>query len=285
MKDKIVLITGANAGIGKETAKELAKQGATVVMACRNMMKARQAQLEILDESKNPNVDLMIVDLASQASIQTFAAKFKEKYPQLDVLINNAGVFFEDYRENDAGIEMQFAVNHLGPFILTNLLLDSLRKSPKARIINVSSNAHYRGKLQLDDLNTRKNYRKGITAYGQSKLCNVLFSLELADRLSEEGITVNSLHPGVVNTEIGTKHTTGIAKAIWRFTKNVVAVNAEKGAATSVYLASSPQVEKVTGRYFENCRQRRPSSLAQNVDLAEELWDKSVELTKGVGNW
>ncbi|MDX2001945.1 MAG: SDR family oxidoreductase [Chitinophagales bacterium] len=279
MKNKICLITGGNAGIGKATAVGLAKQGAQVVIVSRSEEKAQQAVKDIIAQSNNQQVDYLIADLASQQSIRQLAAEFKSKYSQLHVLVNNAGAFFSEYGLTEDGIERQWAVNHLAPFLLTNLLLDVLKASAPARIVNVSSRAHYRGKIDFEDLNGTKNYDGFFKAYSQSKLANVLFTAELDRRLKGTGVTANSLHPGVVSTEIAQKNSSGWAYWGWTFLRPFM-VSTEQGAATSVFLASSPKVEGVSGKYFEKSKEKKPGKLAQDAALAKRLWEVSAQLTK-----
>lgn len=277
MKDKTILITGANTGIGKATAIALAKKGAKVVIVVRNDKKAAQAANEISKESGSNAISYFAADLSSQQAVRKLALDFKSSHNRLDVLINNAGCFFSDLQWTDEKFEMQFATNHLSPFLLTNLLLDLLKASAPARIVNVSSHSHYRGKIHFGDLNLQDKYN-GLVAYEQSKLCNVLFSNELARRLEGTGVTVNSLHPGVVKTEIAQKNATGIYKLAWSIIKPFM-ISQEQGAATSVYLASADEVKGVTGKYFAKSKEKYPSRLAQDEALAKKLWEVSAELT------
>src|SRR5688572_5947611 len=244
MKGKICLVTGANAGIGKVTALELAKMGATVVIVCRDKNRGEEALKEIKEKSKNDSVELLLADLSSQQEIHKLAEEFKSKYNRLDVLVNNAGVIFGERRITADGIENTFALNHLGYFLLAHLLLDVLKASAPSRIINVSSEGHRMGNIKYDDINREKGY-SSLQVYGQTKLDNVIFTYELAKRLEGTGVTVNCLHPGGVATNFGSGNNT-----IFGFLVKLVRpflITAEKGAETSVYLASSPQVEGVTG--------------------------------------
>src|ERR1700680_4313346 len=245
MQGKICLITGANSGIGKATALGLAKQGATVVLVSRDRVRGEQAQSEIKEQSGNPNIDLLISDLSSQQSIRQLVDTFKQRYSQLHVLINNAGVFPVRKHLTVDGLDMVFAVNQLAPFLLTNLLLDVLKASAPARIVNVSSGSHEANYLKLDDLQSEQHYRP-MRAYGQSKLALVLFTYELARRLEGTGVTANCLHPGFVATNIAQRDLPRLAriaaKLIFRF-----GTSPEKGANTSLYLATSPDIEGVTG--------------------------------------
>ncbi|KAK9508680.1 hypothetical protein O3M35_006179 [Rhynocoris fuscipes] len=280
--NKTVIITGANTGIGKETARELAKRNGKVIMACRDMNKCEQAREEIVLETKNKYVYCRMCDLSSQDSIRKFVDEFKKEHDKLHILINNAGVMRCPQSKTKEGIEMQLGVNHMGHFLLTNLLLDVLKKSAPSRIINVSSIAHMRGVINTEDLNYDKNY-DGSRAYSQSKLANILFTIELAKRLKGTGVTVNAVHPGLVDTEI-TRHMSYFSSylsgfilkpLIWMFIKNP-----RQGAQTTVYAALDPSLENVTGKYFSNCAESRTSLTAQDEHLARWLWMVSEKWTK-----
>lgn len=278
MQNKVVLITGGNAGIGLETARALAKKGATVVIVSRDATKGQQAVEDIKQTTNNDKVSFMQCDLGSQKQIHQLVADFKTKQDRLDVLVNNAGAFFSAYAETEDGIERQFAINHLGPFLLTNLLLDTIKASAPARIVNVASRAHYRGFINFNDLNYKKNYDGFILAYSQSKLANVLFTNELARRLEGTGVTANSLHPGVVATDIALKESKGIYRLGWWIWKHFM-ITPEEGAATSIYVASSKDVEGVTGKYFDKSKEKKASDKALDKNLAARLWEISEKLT------
>jgi len=274
---RIILVTGASSGLGLATAAALAKQGAHVVMMARN----EQRGIEALDKVKagNPNaiVDLMICDLGNLAVVRAFAADFIKKYNHLDVLINNAGIITRRREETADGFEYQLGVNHLSHFLLTLLLLDLLKKSAPARIINVSSAAHRIGQIHFDDLQLTKDFTP-FKAYSQSKLANILFTYELAERLNDTLVTVNALHPGTVRTHFGfnrkkERHT--VLSGLMR----LVSVSKEKAAATSVYLAGAPEVEKITGGYWARCKRKRSSKISYNRAVAKRLWKISEELT------
>jgi NAD(P)-dependent dehydrogenase (short-subunit alcohol dehydrogenase family) len=273
MTGKICLITGANAGIGKVTATRLAEMGANVVMVCRDKKKGEAALKEIQQKSGNANVELMLADLSAQAEIRRLADAFKAKHNRLDVLVNNAGVYIPDRTLTVDGYETTFAVNHLAYFLLTNLLLEVLQQSAPSRIVSVSSEAHKYGKVEFDNLQGEREY-KGIPAYSNSKLENILFTRELAKRLAGTRVTANCLHPGAVATQIFRNTPKPIEWLIKTFT-----MSPEKGAETSVYLASSAEVESVTGKYFEKKKEKVPSQTAQDNSLAQQLWEISEKLT------
>ncbi len=278
MQGKICMVTGANSGIGKATALGLAQMGATVVMVCRDPARGKAAQSEVKAKSGNDAVDLLLADLSSQQSIRQLAEDFKQRYTQLHVLINNAGVFMLTRRETVDELEKTFAVNQLAPFLLTNLLLDVLKASAPARIVNVGSDAHEVGYIKLDDLQFKKSYRP-MRAYGQSKLALVLFTYELARRLEGTGVTANCLHPGFVATNIAQRDLPAVARIAAKlvFSRGI---SPEEGAKTSLYLASSPEVEGVTGQYFGKCKPRRSTPISYDESLQRQLWEQSAKLVK-----
>jgi len=277
MQGKICMITGANSGIGKATALGLAQMGATVVLVSRDRARGEEAQNEIKAKSGNDAIDLLLADLSSQQSIRQLVEDFKQRYTRLHVLINNAGVFALTWRETVDGLEMSFAVNVLAPFLLTNLLLDVIKASAPARIVNVSSNQQEANHLKLDDLQLEKSYRP-MRAYAQSKLAVVLFTYELARRLEGTGVTANCLHPGFVATNIAQRDLVLPArlatKLIFRF-----GTSPEKGAKTSLYLATSLDVEGVTGKYFEKSVPRKSTPLSYDESLQQQLWKVCAQLT------
>jgi NAD(P)-dependent dehydrogenase (short-subunit alcohol dehydrogenase family) len=276
MQGKTVLITGANQGIGKATARALGAQGASLVLVCRNAEKGRAAIADIERDGAR-NVELLIGDMGSQADIRRVAAEFKAKHDRLDVLLNNAGVIVTSRRTTVDGLEETFAINHLGYFLLTDLLLDLVKASAPSRIVSVSSEAHRRGKMGWDDLQFKTRRYSAIAAYGQSKLANILFTRELARRLEGSGVTANCLHPGVIASGFGSTYG-GAAKILAKVVSPFLATP-EQGARTSVYLASSPEVEGVTGKYFDKCKERRPTAEALEAGSPERLWAISEELT------
>ena len=270
---KICVVTGANAGIGLETARGLAEMGATVVMVCRDRQRGEAAQSEIKQTSGNDRVELMICDFSSQASIRGFAADYKVRHERLDVLVNNAGVLLRELSLNRDGVESTFAINHLGYFLATNLLLDVLKKSAPSRIVNVASTAHKYGKIDIGGWVAGKNY-SAFAAYANSKLANVLFTYELARRLQGTGVTANCLHPGGVGTNLF-RGLPGLLQGLIK----LVTIGPERGARTSIYLASSPEVEGITGKYFARRRQQNSSEISHNEEAARRLWEVSEELT------
>ena len=275
MQGKICLITGGTSGIGKSTAQVLAKMGATVIIVGRNAPKTAQVVEEIRADSGNKNVDSLLADLSSQQEVRHLADEFKSKYPQLHVLLNNAGAAILQRQLSVDGLEMTFALNHLAPFLLTNLLLDTLKASAPARIIIVSSNAHTSGKIEFDNLQGERAY--GFKTYGNSKLANILFTVELARRLEGTGVTVNALHPGLVATGFG-KNTGGVIAALFGIIAPLVALSPAQGAETSIYLASSPSVEGITGKYFYRSKVTRAAPQATDMAVARKLWDVSAEM-------
>ena len=275
MKGKICLITGGTNGIGKSTAHELASMGATVVIVGRDARKTSQVVEEIRAASGNDTVDSLLADLSSQQEVRRLANEFESKYSHLDVLLNNAGAVFMQRQLSVDGIEMTFALNHLASFLLTNLLLDKIKASAPARIINVSSGAHTSGKIEFDNLQGELAFSS--RAYGNSKLATILFTMELARRLEGTGVTVNALHPGFVSTGFG-KNNPGFLMKVIRAVVPLIARSPEKGAETSIYLASSPDVQSITGRYFVDCKLTQPAPLATNTVVARKLWDISAEM-------
>ena len=277
MEGKTCLITGASDGIGYVAARELARMGARVVVVGRNVFKTDDAVNRIIAETGNQNARYMLADLSSQQEVRRLSQDIREQLPSLDVLLNNAGAIFLSSRQSVDGLEMTFALNHISYFLLTILTLDLLRDSAPARIINVSSSSHASpGKFALEDL-PRPGSNRGYRAYGRSKLCNILFTYELARRLEGTGVTVNALHPGLVRTNIARNN--GPLGRVVNFFIGARGVSAEQGAETLVHLASSLEVEGVTGKFFVN-RQAVPSSnLSYDTDMASGLWDLSQRLT------
>ncbi len=280
MQGRTVVVTGGNSGIGFETAAALASMGARVLVTARNADKGRAAVAAITERLHGEvSVQLVVFDLADLASVRQGAAEILEQAPRLDVLVNNAGLVLTERAETVDGYEATFAINHLGPFLLTNLLLERLAGSTPARIVNVASTAHgaTRKGIPFDDLQTTGRYR-GMRVYGQSKLANMLFTLELARRFEGRGVTANSLHPGTVRTGYGGD---GDARGFLAFGIKIASpffLSPAKGARTSVYLASSPEVEGVSGEYFVKCKPRKPRRWAQDPEAARRLWQVSEQL-------
>ena len=280
MKDKTVIVTGATAGIGEVTALEIARMGAHVVIIARNEAKAQETATMIRRTTGNEKVDFLLADLSSLAQTRAVAAQFKAKYDRLDVLVNNAGSLFVDYTESVDGLEMTFALNHLaGYFLLTNELLDVLKDSAPARIVSVASGAHLSADLNFDDLQMQQKY-SSFRQYANSKLMNILFTNELARQLDGTGVTATSLHPGMVITNFGLTNNKKWYMRPAKFFFNLRAISAEEGAATSIYLATSPEVEGVTGQYFYECRAKRPSDAALDEANQQRLWAVSADLAR-----
>ena len=281
---KVVMITGGNTGIGKEAAVGLAGLGARVVITSRNEERGRSARQEIAERSGNDSVEVMSLDLASFTSIRSFAADVLDRFDHLDVLVNNAGLILYRRAETQEGFEETFGVNHLGPFLLTDLLLERLRASAPARVVVVSSTAHKSARqgLDFDDLQAEHKYR-WAKAYGKSKLANIYFARELAHRLDGTGVTVNALHPGFVRSEFGRGGDLGGIYG-WgiKYIASPFAISPEKGARTTIYLASSPDVEGVTGGYFYKSKPSTPSTVAQDDDAASRLWEASEKLVASI---
>lgn len=279
MHGKLVVITGGNTGIGKETARALSRQGARVVIGCRDVAKGERAAAEITAESGR-EVAVLALDLASFASIRAFAEQVLDTCPRVDVLLLNAGVVLGDRRETADGFEATFGINHLGHFLLTELLLDRVKASAPSRIVVVSSDAHRRAKtgLDWDELAQRRHGYSGWQVYCESKLANVLFTRELARRLEGTGVTVNALHPGVVATEFAQGgDVRGPVSWFFRFASPFLKTPAQ-GAVTSIFLASSPEVDTTTGGYFKDCQEVKPNRAARDDHAARRLWEESERL-------
>jgi retinol dehydrogenase 12 len=275
LQGQVCLVTGATSGIGEVTAHALARQGATVVVLGRNSEKGAATVASIQQESGNPSVDFLLADLTDQDQVRRAVAEFRDGYARLDVLINNAGGFFWMRQESVDGIEMTLALNHLAPFLLTNLLQDMLKASAPARVINVSSDMHRSAQMDFDDLQIERGY-SGRKAYGRSKLALTLFTYELARRLGGSHVTANAVHPGFVATGIGL---TNAFLRLFRPAIRLFAKSPEEGAETSIYLAASPDVESTTGAYFVD-KQTVPSSPASYDEAAAaRLWEISAQLT------
>jgi NAD(P)-dependent dehydrogenase (short-subunit alcohol dehydrogenase family) len=276
MGGKVVLITGGTSGIGKAAATALADMGATVVITGRNEERGKRALQEIREESGNDGVELILADLTVQDEVRRLAEELRERHNQLEVLVNNAGLVLSERTETPDGIETQLAINHLAPFLLTNLLLDLLKESAPSRIVTVSSDAHRWAKIDLDDLQSRKRYR-GMQVYGKTKLANIMFTYELAERLEGTGVTANCMHPGGVNTNFGNNQG-GPMNLLFRLFKPFMR-SPEQGADTLIYLASSPEVEGMTGKYLADRKVKAASDAAYDETTRKRLWEASEELT------
>ncbi|NRA07980.1 MAG: SDR family oxidoreductase [Myxococcales bacterium] len=271
------IVTGATSGIGQATAVALAARGASLGLLCRDLGKGERTLERIRTQTDNGEIRLFRADLESQAQVRAVAAEILDAFPRIHLLLNNAGVVNLHYSETVDGIETVFAVNHLACFLLTQLLLERLRESAPARIVNVASHAHkFVGQIDFEDPGHREKYAS-MRVYGLSKLANILFTRELARRLAGSGVTANSLHPGAVATGLGANNG-GWAKALTR-TLGLFFNSPEKGAATSLFVATAPELEGVTGRYFARCRETSTSAAGQDDDAAARLWELSEELT------
>jgi retinol dehydrogenase 12 len=276
MAGKVVLITGATNGIGLVTARSLARIGATTVLVGRSPERTQAAVQSIRAETAGAKVDSFIADLSSQSEVHRLAEDFQKRYDRLDVLINNAGAMFMKRELSADGMEMTLALNHISYFLLTNLLLDMLKASKPARIVNVSSESHRGARMNFADMEAEHGYSPN-KAYGQSKLANVYFTYGLAAILDDSGVTVNALHPGFVATNFG-RSNGGIFVPLFKLL-HLIAISPEEGAQTNIYLASSPEVEGVTGKYFIRCQAVASSHVSYDMDSARRLWDWSVEKT------
>ncbi len=282
MQGKICIVTGATNGIGEVTATALAKMGAKVVIIGRNEDKAKATIQKIQATVTNADVSYLIADLSLMAQVKRVADEFRAQYDRLDVLVNNAGMIFEKRIVTSEGLEMTFALNHMSYFYLTKLLLDMLKAtgtaSQKARVVNVASNLHRVGAFDFDDIQSEKGRFIGARMYGQTKCMNVMHAYELHRRLSVENapVTVNALHPGGVRTGFGT-NTTGSTRFVLRFLR-WLSFSAEQGARTQIYLASSPEVEGVSGKYFSMSKPKQPSRFSQNPEHGKRLWAYSEDI-------
>lgn len=276
MKDKICIITGATSGMGFATAVTLAGMGAILGLVCRNKARGDIAARMIIDKTKNKNINLFIADLSSMAEIKKLGEEVKKTFPRIDVLVNNAGAINQKRILTIDGYELSFAVNHLAYFLLTNILLGNLKAAPKARIVNVASEASKVGKINFDDLQLEKKY-SSIKSYGQSKLANIMFTYELARRLKGTNVTANCLHPGSVKTRFA-GNMKGFTGAMWQLFTPFLRT-AEKGAETIIWLASSPEVEGINGKYFKDKNEIKSIKPSYDTDAQHRLWEVSEKLT------
>jgi NAD(P)-dependent dehydrogenase (short-subunit alcohol dehydrogenase family) len=278
MGGKVALVTGGTSGIGKATAMALAAMGADVVVVGRDRERGERAAAEIRAQT-GARVDLALADLASQAGVRELAEGFKGRYDRLDVLVNNAGLVQSTRTETPDGLETTFATNHLAPFLLTNLLLDTLKESAPSRVVTVSSEAERWGNIDFDDLQSKKRYR-GFPVYGMTKLANIMFTYELAERLEGTGVTATCMHPGAVNTRFGTNNS-GPMTLLFRAFKPFMRTP-EQGADTVIWLAASPEVEGISGRYYADRKVIEPKKIANDPAARRRLWEESERLT-GLG--
>lgn len=273
VETKTCMVTGANSGVGLVSARELARRGWSVLMVCRDRARGEEALATVKASASGPSPELLLADFASLADVRRLAAEVSGR--RIDVLMNNAGLMLTERRTTRDGFETTFGVNHLAPFLLTNLLLDGLRANAPSRIVNVSSRAHTRSALDFDDLNAERSF-DGWQAYCRSKLCNVLFTQELARRLEGTRVTANALHPGMVATGFG-RETSGLWGALLKLGRFVM-TTPEKGAQTQIWLASSPEVADTSGRYFIDCKPVATSRDGADPVAAARLWDLSARM-------
>ncbi|MFW9925965.1 MAG: SDR family oxidoreductase [Candidatus Thorarchaeota archaeon] len=276
MKDKVCIVTGSNSGIGKETALALAEMGATVVSVVRNRELGEQACESIVTESGNESVDMMLCDLSSMSTIKKFAEEFKTKYDRLDVLINNAGAVFSKREVTSEGFERTLAVNYLAPFLLTHNLLSLLKTSAPSRVINLSSGLANRAKLNLEDLQSESGY-KSREVYGSAKLKVEMFTYEMARWLENTGVSVNVVRPGFVATNLGRSSGSFSSRIMFGMMKPFQ-LSPKEGAETSVYVASSSEVEGITGKCFQKCEVTTTSEISYDIEKQKQLWDATVNL-------
>ncbi len=272
---KIAIVTGANSGMGMATVEALSDEGATVIMLCRSEKRGQEAYSKLM-ESGGRNLDLILCDLGDYTSIRNFVRQVKEKYSRIDILVNNAGFISLDRQETKEGLERQFGINHVGHFLLTTSLLDIMGAG--TRIVNVASGAHKTGRIHFEDINLTKGFNV-FKAYSQSKLANVLFTRELARRVQDRGITVNSCHPGAVATNIGIDRNTGFGKTITGLLKPFFQTP-RQGANTAIFLATDESVKGITGEYFYKCKIAKSSKRSKDMELARKLYEFTEELVK-----
>ena len=275
MNGKICLVTGATDGIGKVSARVLAEMGAKVIIVGRNPEKSAAVLTELKSVSGNENIYLLLANLAVMQEVRDLAEQVIGRYDRLDVLLNNAGGYFAKHEITSDGLEMTFALNHMSYFLLTNKLMGLLKSSVPARIVNVSSDAHYSVDIEFDNLNGEQDY-KAWKAYQKSKLANVLFTYELLKKVPAD-ITVNCLHPGFVATNFGNNNG-GFVSPVLKIAKRISAIDPEEGAKTSIFLCSSPEIEEVSGKYFFKCQPKTSSRESRNMDTAKRLWQISSDI-------
>ncbi len=279
LEGKRVLITGASRGIGRSTARTLAEDGAHLVLVVRDR-NLGEAVKEDCTKRGAASCELLVADLSSMKAVRRIAAEYKERWQELHVLVDNAGAIYAERKTTEDGLEMTFAVNHLAYFLLTTELLELLERSAPARVVVVASNAHRRGKIRWDDLQSERSYFSPAV-YGTTKLMNILFARELARRLAGKRVTANSLHPGVIASSFGVNNK-GLVGLAWKLAAPFL-MNEDDGARTTVFLARDPSVEGVTGKYFVRCKERSPTKAAEDDDAARRLWEVSEEILARLG--
>ncbi|WP_138431551.1 SDR family oxidoreductase [Fodinibius saliphilus] len=278
LANKLCIVTGANSGIGKETTRALANQRAYVIMVCRDEKRAEQAKRDIINDTTHTGIEIMLADLALQHDVRELANRITQRYEKVDLLVNNAGLITNEREVTIDGIEKTLAVNHLSPFLLTNLLGAHLKRASQARVINVASEVHRLGAVffDLNDLQVHNNYAP-IKAYGISKLCNIMFTHELAKRWADTTVTTYSLHPGITRTQLA-EEASWLMKLFYFIGKPFMR-SPKSGAQTSIYLATSDDVAEKNGKYFRNRKKRSPASIGYDDSITNKLWKKSAELT------
>ncbi|MBV9905704.1 MAG: SDR family NAD(P)-dependent oxidoreductase [Alphaproteobacteria bacterium] len=282
MQNKVVVITGGTSGIGEVSAIRLAEQGARIVLIARDRQRTAATLVKLHTANAAANHIAHYADLSGIADMKRVAAEVAVAEPKIDVLINNAGAVFLSKQMSADGLEMTFATNHMAYYVITNILLPNLQATPGARVVSTASDAHKSAKLDLDDLQFAKRPFASFTAYGNSKLCNILFTRELARRLGTGGPTANCLHPGFVGTRFGSNNATNVFLRVLQRTIMTFGISPEEGAKTIIHLASSPDVATISGKYFYKCKLDEPTAAAQSDRDAERLWTISRELS-GVG--
>lgn len=278
MNGKVCLVTGASSGIGQVAAMELARMGATVVLLVRKRQRGEATRQAIMSQTGHAQVDLLVADFASLDAVRHAADEFLGRYQRLDVLLNNAGIYVSERRLSTDGFELTFAVNHLAPFLLTSLLLDCMQATGSARVVTVSSGAHMAASAKFNDVRAERGYN-AFRAYADSKLANILFTYALARQLEGSQVTANCLHPGGVRTNFGAD-ATGLFRVFFNLARPLM-LSPEQGAQTSIYLASSPEVAGVNGKYFVNCRAQTSSPSSYDHTIQGQLWELSEQLCSG----
>jgi NAD(P)-dependent dehydrogenase (short-subunit alcohol dehydrogenase family) len=281
MQGKTVVVTGGTSGIGEVAALRLAEKGARIVLIARDQTRAAATLAKLKNANPSAAHAAYNGDLSALAEMKRVASEVAANEPRIDVLVNNAGAVFLSRKTSVDGLEMTFATNHMAYFVVTNILLDRLKATPGARIVSTASDAHKSGKLDFDDLQSKKSYRS-FRVYGTSKLCNILFTRELARRLSDADVTANCLHPGFVGTRFGQNNATNIFAKLLRDAVMSLGISPEQGAKTIIHLASSPDVATISGEYFYKCKVAEPTAAAQNDSNAKRLWDVSAKIA-GIG--